>query len=351
MLEASAGTGKTFTIAALAARYVAEGTPLDAAAARDVHAHGHRASCASASGSASSPPRRASPARWPARRPAPTTLVERCSPTARSTRCSCATARLAARAGRLRRRDDRDDPRLLPGGARRARHRRRRRARRRLRRGRPRPALRRRRRPLRPPLPPPRHPRLRPQGGAADRRRRRSPTRRRRSSRTARRRTRSRRCASASRRPCARELERRKRALGRHDLRRPPHPAARARWRATPTAQRLRERYSVVLVDEFQDTDPVQWDIMRRAFGDGDVDARPHRRSEAGDLRVPRRRRLRLPGGRAGGGDARDARRQLAQRPGPARRLRRALRRRAARARGHRLPARRGGAGQPRRRG
>ena len=29
MLEASAGTGKTFTIAALAARYVADGTPLD----------------------------------------------------------------------------------------------------------------------------------------------------------------------------------------------------------------------------------------------------------------------------------------------------------------------------------
>ena len=32
---------------------------------------------------------------------------------------------------------------------------------------------------------------------------------------------------------------------------------------------RLRERYDVVLVDEFQDTDPVQWDIMHRAFGDG----------------------------------------------------------------------------------
>jgi exodeoxyribonuclease V beta subunit len=32
---------------------------------------------------------------------------------------------------------------------------------------------------------------------------------------------------------------------------------------------RLRERYRVVLVDEFQDTDPVQWDIMRRAFGEG----------------------------------------------------------------------------------
>ncbi len=29
VLEASAGTGKTFTIAALAARFVAEGTPLD----------------------------------------------------------------------------------------------------------------------------------------------------------------------------------------------------------------------------------------------------------------------------------------------------------------------------------
>jgi len=32
---------------------------------------------------------------------------------------------------------------------------------------------------------------------------------------------------------------------------------------------RLRARYDVVLIDEFQDTDPVQWDIMRRAFGEG----------------------------------------------------------------------------------
>jgi exodeoxyribonuclease V beta subunit len=32
--------------------------------------------------------------------------------------------------------------------------------------------------------------------------------------------------------------------------------------------RRLRERYRVVLVDEFQDTDPIQWSILRRAFGD-----------------------------------------------------------------------------------
>ncbi|MEO5899421.1 MAG: UvrD-helicase domain-containing protein [Ilumatobacteraceae bacterium] len=32
---------------------------------------------------------------------------------------------------------------------------------------------------------------------------------------------------------------------------------------------RLRERFGVVMVDEFQDTDPVQWEILRTAFGDG----------------------------------------------------------------------------------
>ena len=31
-------------------------------------------------------------------------------------------------------------------------------------------------------------------------------------------------------------------------------------------ARRVRERYAVVLVDEFQDTDPVQWQILRTAF-------------------------------------------------------------------------------------
>jgi exodeoxyribonuclease V beta subunit len=33
----------------------------------------------------------------------------------------------------------------------------------------------------------------------------------------------------------------------------------------------LRERYRVALIDEFQDTDPVQWDILHRAFADPDA--------------------------------------------------------------------------------
>jgi exodeoxyribonuclease V beta subunit len=39
--------------------------------------------------------------------------------------------------------------------------------------------------------------------------------------------------------------------------------------RGPEACRRLRERYDVVLVDEFQDTDPVQWDIMHEAFGRG----------------------------------------------------------------------------------
>lgn len=37
--------------------------------------------------------------------------------------------------------------------------------------------------------------------------------------------------------------------------------------RGPAACQRLRARYEVALVDEFQDTDPIQWDIMRLAFG------------------------------------------------------------------------------------
>ncbi len=36
--------------------------------------------------------------------------------------------------------------------------------------------------------------------------------------------------------------------------------------RGETACRRLRERYKVALVDEFQDTDPIQWEIMRRAF-------------------------------------------------------------------------------------
>jgi exodeoxyribonuclease V beta subunit len=39
--------------------------------------------------------------------------------------------------------------------------------------------------------------------------------------------------------------------------------------RGSVACARLRERYDVVLVDEFQDTDPVQWEIMHNAFGRG----------------------------------------------------------------------------------
>jgi exodeoxyribonuclease V beta subunit len=37
--------------------------------------------------------------------------------------------------------------------------------------------------------------------------------------------------------------------------------------RGEATAAALRGRFDIVLVDEFQDTDPAQWEIMRRAFG------------------------------------------------------------------------------------
>ncbi len=63
------------------------------------------------------------------------------------------------------------------------------------------------------------------------------------------------------------EMERRKRRLGilsyddllsqlAHALEEPDAPAR----------ARMRQRWRIVLVDEFQDTDPVQWEVLDRAF-------------------------------------------------------------------------------------
>ncbi|MFI2365158.1 UvrD-helicase domain-containing protein [Promicromonospora sp. NPDC019610] len=47
---------------------------------------------------------------------------------------------------------------------------------------------------------------------------------------------------------------------------------------------RMRERWTVVLVDEFQDTDPVQWQVLERAFGGGRPAGRPGTRPAAPTL-------------------------------------------------------------------
>ena len=63
------------------------------------------------------------------------------------------------------------------------------------------------------------------------------------------------------------ELDRRKRRLGvlsYDDLLSQLADALRAD--DAPARQRMRQRWSVVLVDEFQDTDPVQWQVLDRAF-------------------------------------------------------------------------------------
>jgi exodeoxyribonuclease V beta subunit len=68
------------------------------------------------------------------------------------------------------------------------------------------------------------------------------------------------------------EVERRKRALALmtyDDLLTRLQQALADPERGARSCARLRERFRVVLVDEFQDTDPIQWDVMRRAFGDG----------------------------------------------------------------------------------
>jgi exodeoxyribonuclease V beta subunit len=65
-----------------------------------------------------------------------------------------------------------------------------------------------------------------------------------------------------------REVDRRKRqrrVLGYDDLL--SRLAAALEPVDAPARARMRARWSIVLVDEFQDTDPVQWQILERAFG------------------------------------------------------------------------------------
>ena len=310
VLEASAGTGKTYTIAALAARYVAEGVPLEQlllvtftrmatgelrerVRERLVSAeHGLERALAGA------------PTRT-------TTRSSRCSPPAAPTR-----SRSAAR-GSPRALADFDAATIATthgfcqevlGGLG---DRRRRRARHDVRRGRRatcvdevvddlyvrRFARARRRR------------RSTAREALRDRARPRSPTRPRRSSRP----TRPTSTIAGDARPAraaprARSSSARKRRAGvmtyddlltrlrRHARRRraarwPPRGCARATTSCSSTSSRTPTRCSGT--------------SCARAFGDGERDARADRRPEAGDLRVPRRRRLRLPRGRADGRHAR----------------------------------------------
>src|SRR5690606_8511427 len=63
------------------------------------------------------------------------------------------------------------------------------------------------------------------------------------------------------------ELERRKRRLGILGYDDLLSQLADALDRSdAPARARMRQRWKVVLVDEFQDTDPVQWQVLHRAF-------------------------------------------------------------------------------------
>ncbi len=81
----------------------------------------------------------------------------------------------------------------------------------------------------------------------------------------------------------------------------------------SPAQLRMHQRWPIVMVDEFQDTDPVQWKVIHRAFTEP-LHADPDRRPEAGHLRVPRRRHRHVSQRGRNRGRADDARQELAQR-------------------------------------
>jgi exodeoxyribonuclease V beta subunit len=78
------------------------------------------------------------------------------------------------------------------------------------------------------------------------------------------------------------ELERRKRLLGIltfDDLLTRLDSTLADRATGAFAVAKLRERYRIALVDEFQDTDPIQWDIVRRAFAENIEDGGPTQRA------------------------------------------------------------------------
>lgn len=52
----------------------------------------------------------------------------------------------------------------------------------------------------------------------------------------------------------------------------------------TAVGARMRERWRVVLVDEFQDTDPVQWQVLERAFGGAQAQVHARQQEQGGAM-------------------------------------------------------------------
>ncbi len=306
VLEASAGTGKTLAVAALVARYVAEGVPLEEllvvtftrmatgqlrARVRDRLVSAEAGLQRRLEGAPARSGRRG--ARTPRRR------------RRRPGRVPAATAEHGA--GRLRRGDDRHHPRVLRTRARRTRRPGRRRGGRHLRRGHRRPGGRGGRRSLRPARPAPRPSRLQPGRGGRDRRRGHGQP-----GDARRPRARPRRLGLG---PAAQAGARRARRSGAaqtagesDDLRRPPVPAGQDARRPRPRSPGLRPAAG-----------PLPGGAGRRvpghrpgAVGHPAPGVRrrrqhpgAHRGPQAGHLQLPGRRRLRLPRCRVLGPDAR----------------------------------------------